>query len=161
MHRIWKFLGQGLNLRHSSDLHCSYGNAGFFNPLSWARDQTHASTETWAAVVRFLTHYARVRTLLEFNGKLNFPHLQIENLFLFCFVFWGATPKAYGDSQARGQTRGCSCQPTPQLMTIPDPLIHWTRPGIEPVSSWMLISTEPWQELHKQKILIDFWQFIK
>ena len=36
-------------------------------------------------------------------------------------------------------------------------LTHWARPGIEPVSSWMLvrfISLEPWQELH---MLVTFW----
>ena len=37
---IWKFLGQGLNLS------CSFRNAGSFNPLRWARDQTRASEVT-------------------------------------------------------------------------------------------------------------------
>ena len=35
---IWKFLGQGLNLSHSCELHCSCGNSRSFNPLhrpSW------------------------------------------------------------------------------------------------------------------------------
>ena len=34
---IWRFLGQGLNLS------CSSGNAGSFNPLHWAGDQTSTS----------------------------------------------------------------------------------------------------------------------
>ena len=44
--------GQGLNPSPSCDLHHSCGNARFF----WARDQTHTSTATPVAAVRFLTH---------------------------------------------------------------------------------------------------------
>ena len=33
-------------------------------------------------------------------------------------------------------------QPTPQFMVTPDSLTHWARLGIEPASSWMLV-TEP------------------
>ena len=29
--------------------------------------------------------------------------------------------------------------PTPQLVTMPDPLTHWARPGIKPTSSWVLV----------------------
>ena len=36
----------------------SCGKAGSFNTLNWVGDWTHASTETWAAAVRFLTHCA-------------------------------------------------------------------------------------------------------
>ena len=43
---IWKFLGQGLNLSLSCDLCHSCSNAGFFNPLHWVEDWTHASTAT-------------------------------------------------------------------------------------------------------------------
>ena len=49
---ICKFPGQGLNLS------CSCSNAGSFNPLQWARDQTRSSAEMQAAAVRFLTHCA-------------------------------------------------------------------------------------------------------
>ena len=31
-HIIWKFLGHGLNPSCGCDLHCSFGNTGFFNP---------------------------------------------------------------------------------------------------------------------------------
>ena len=40
-------------------------------------------------------------------------------------------------------------QHTPQLMTMPDPLTHWARPGIKPMSLWILvrfITAEPWWE---------------
>ena len=39
----WRFLGEGLNLSHSSDvcLCCSCRIAGSFSPLCWTGDQTH------------------------------------------------------------------------------------------------------------------------
>ena len=37
-------------------------NVGSFNPLCWARDQTHVSEATQAAAVSFLTHRATVGT---------------------------------------------------------------------------------------------------
>ena len=30
-------------------------------------------------------------------------------------------------------------RPAPQVKTMPDPLTHWERPGIEPTSSWILV----------------------
>ena len=53
---IWKFLGQGLNLNHSFDVHCSGSNARCFNLLRWARDPTRTSAATQADAVRFSTH---------------------------------------------------------------------------------------------------------
>ena len=53
---IWKFLGQGLNLSPSC------GNSRSFNPLCWAKNQTHASAVTRAAAIGFLTHCATTRT---------------------------------------------------------------------------------------------------
>ena len=41
-------------------------------------------------------------------------------------------------------------RPTSPLTATPDPLTHWSRPGIEPVSSWILVgfvTSEPQQEL--------------
>ena len=62
---IWKFLeqefeflDQGLNLSCICDLQFSCGNAGSFNPLPWAENQTCTSTMTQAAAIRFLTHCA-------------------------------------------------------------------------------------------------------
>ena len=83
--------------------------------------------------------------------------------FLFCLL--GATPIAYGSSQARGQIGAAAAglhhshsnagsesrlRPTPQLEATLDTLTHWTKPGIEPASSWILvrfITAEPQQEL--------------
>ena len=55
-HHIWKFVSQELNLSQS----CS--NTGSFNPLWQAGDRTCTSAATWAAAVRFLTHWATVGT---------------------------------------------------------------------------------------------------
>ena len=59
---VWKFPSQGLTLSSSCNIHCSCGNAGFFNPLCQAKDQTHTSTVTQAVVVRFLTHCTVAKT---------------------------------------------------------------------------------------------------
>ena len=56
-HGIWKFPGQGLTSSHSCNLHHRCGSARSFNPLHWARDQTHASRVTQAAAVRFFFIY--------------------------------------------------------------------------------------------------------
>ena len=53
--RHMELLGQGLNLSHNCHLCHSCGNTGPFNPEHQARDQTHASTVTQAATVRFST----------------------------------------------------------------------------------------------------------
>ena len=52
-HSIRKFLGQGLNL---SCGHCSWGNAGSFNSLRWARDRTLTSPATQATEAGVLSH---------------------------------------------------------------------------------------------------------
>ena len=79
IHGIWKFLGQGLNLSQSCDLHCSCSKARSVNPLHWARDQTHTSAETWAAAVRFSIHCTMVETPL----SILFFYF---NLFYFAFL---------------------------------------------------------------------------
>ena len=55
-HRIWKFLGQGMNLSCGCDLCISCSNARSFNPLHCF------GRATWAAAVRFLTHCTTVGT---------------------------------------------------------------------------------------------------
>ena len=89
-----------------------------------------------------------------------------RNIFVFIFNFFflfRATPMAYGSSQAKGSNQSCSWWPTPQQHQIQAvsatyttacgnarSLIHRTRPGIKPASSWILvrfISTEPWWAL--------------
>ena len=73
---------------------------------------------------------------------------------LFFFCLFRATPVAYGGPQARGLNQSCSSQPTPhpQQHGIPaesqtytaahskaGSLTHRARPGIKPMSSWMLV----------------------
>ena len=80
--------------------------------------------------------------------------------FSFFFFFLRAAPAANRSSQARGPIGAAVgglhhslsharseplLQPTPQLAAT-----HWTRPGIEPASSWILIrsyTAEPHREL--------------
>ena len=85
---------------------------------------------------------------------------------IFCLFFGGgAAPSAYGGSQAKGSNWSCSCWSTPQPQQCgiwvasatyttahsnAGSLTHWLRPGIEPVSSWILVtfvSAEPRWEL--------------
>ena len=82
--------------------------------------------------------------------------------YLFIYLPLRAAPAAYGSSQAKGQiwaTAACHSHrhssagsepclwPTPQLTFFnARSLTHWVRPGIESVSSWMLVefmTTEP------------------
>ena len=85
-----------------------------------------------------------------------------QNLSLSLFR---ATPVVYGSSQARGWTGAVvsglhhshsnarsehHLQPIPQLTATPDRLTHWSRPGIKPQSSWILVgfvTAETWREL--------------
>ena len=106
-------------------------------------------------------------------GVLNDRNDQTQPLLLFfSFVFcFRAIPTAYGASQARGQngaaatylhhshsnTESEPClRPTYTIAhSNARSLACWARPGIEPVSSWMLvrfISTEPQWEC-----LSHFW----
>ena len=50
--------GQGLNLSHSLNLSCSFGNARSFNQLGQTGDQTCTSAATWATAVGLLTFCA-------------------------------------------------------------------------------------------------------
>ena len=75
---------------------------------------------------------------------------------LFVFLYWlfRATPMAYGGSQPKSWISAVNCRPTPQpqLRQIwassvtyttghgnARSLTHWSRPGIEPTSSWVLV----------------------
>ena len=79
-----------------------------------------------------------------------FSTLRLLKILLFFFCFFRATPSAYGCSQVRsrtgaaaaslhhshGNTRSKVClRSTPQLIAMLD-----VRPGIEPASSWILVS---------------------
>ena len=84
------------------------------------------------------------------------------SFFLSCL--FRATPTAYGSFQARGwisyscrstsQPQQCQIRATCATYTTAHgntrSLTHWSRPGIEPTSSWILgrfVTTEPQQEL--------------
>ena len=92
--------------------------------------------------------------------------------FFLSFCLFRATPPAYGGSQARGLNQSCSLQPTPQSQqrriwaasvtyttahSNTGSLTHGARPGMEPLSSWILvrfITAEPQWELHYFSLLI-------
>ena len=84
--------------------------------------------------------------------------------FFLSFFFFRATSMSYGESQARGQIRAVAAslhhshnttiQATSVTYTTAhgnaESLSHWARPGIKPVSSWILVRfifAEPRQEL--------------
>ena len=60
---IWKFPGEGLNVKHSCDLHYICRNTGSFTTLWWARDWICTSAATTATAAVFLTHCAKVGIL--------------------------------------------------------------------------------------------------
>ena len=75
--------------------------------------------------------------------------IQTAESFFFFFLF-RAMPTAYGGSQARGRISCPTLQPQQhqiRAMSVTyttahgstSSLTHWVRPGIEPVSSWMLV----------------------
>ena len=74
---------------------------------------------------------------------------------IWTFPGWGwIWAPAAGLHHSHSNTGSESClQPTPQLTASnTTSLTHWTRPGIEPVSSWILvriITAEPQWELHE------------
>ena len=76
--------------------------------------------------------------------------MNLHSRFVFCLFicfFFRAAPAACGGSQARGRIKSYNCRP------IPEPQKHnavsltqWSRPGIEPATSWLLggfVSTVP------------------
>ena len=77
----------------------------------------------------------------------------------FSFLLFKAKPAAYGSSQARSWIRAAAaglCHShsnagsEPHLWPIQQLMATWARPGIEPVSSWILVgfvSTRPQWEL--------------
>ena len=60
---LWPYPRPGMNPSYSCDLCHSWSITIFFNPLHKTRDQIRASTVTWAAAVKFLTHCTSVGTL--------------------------------------------------------------------------------------------------
>ena len=80
-------------------------------------------------------------------------------VFVVC-LFRGA-PAAYRSSQARGRIGATSATYTKAQSNVGS-LSHWARPGIEPMSSWILVevvTTEPWQELQFSFVYSFFFRF--
>ena len=87
--------------------------------------------------------------------RSHWDKFSLDYIFNFVLVLlFRATPTAYGSSQARGLNQSCSCWPMPQpeLCGIraasvtyttaqgnARSLAHWVRPGIKPMSSWILV----------------------
>ena len=97
---IWKFLCQGLIPSHSCNLHHSCSNTGFFNPLSWAREQTHASAATQNTAVRFLT-----LCTTRGNSKAGFKQC-VHYLLSFLFKMSPFIPKFLGSKSYFKKTPG-------------------------------------------------------
>ena len=83
----------------------------------------------------------------------SFPNSSYWDPWFFIFFLFRATCAAHGSSQTRGRMGAVAAglhhsqsnarsklhlQPTLQLAATSDPLTHWSRPGIELASSWML-----------------------
>ena len=135
---MWKFPGQGLNLYQSSDLSCCRDNAGSL---------------TGCAIREF--------PLFVYFEKPKFNHCKSGTVCILLFVFFFLGP---GSSQARGESElQLLVYTTATAMRIwavsltyttargnARSLTRWTRPGIESVSSWILvgfISAVPQREL--------------
>jgi len=77
------------------------------------------------------------------SGLCTFIRKNLKTNFFFCL--FRVTPMAYRGSQARGWI-GAAATGLCHSHSNARSLTYWARPGIEPVSSWMLvriISTEP------------------
>ena len=73
----------------------------------------------------------------------------MEELYFIYLCLFMAAPTAYGSSQARGQIRAVAAG-LRRSHSNTGSLTHQVRPGIKPMSSWILVrfvSTEPQWEL--------------
>ena len=104
-------------------------------------------------------------------------HSMVTQFFIIFILFWrGDAPMAYRSSLARGRIGVAACWPQPQQFGVraasatyttvhssARSLTHWERPGIEPVSWWILVSFasgEPqWERQENLKLWINLrWQ---
>ena len=79
-----------------------------------------------------------------------------RNQWIFFFCLFRAAPTAYGGSQDRGRIRAGATGHHSQSHT--GSLTHWARPGMESVSSWMLVrfvSAEPRWELPRNQWIFE------
>ena len=84
----------------------------------------------------------------------------LSDWFEVLFLFGGLpTPTAYGGSQARGRIRAASATYTTAHSNAGS-LTHCVRPGIEPVSSWILVRfLTCWTTAGSQRFFIYFVLF--
>ena len=78
-------------------------------------------------------------------------------------IFLRALPTAYGSSWLRGRIRAAAAS-LHHSYSNSESLTHWTRSGIKPQSSWILVGfipAEPQWELQKQFLHLFFIQFWK
>ena len=90
-------------------------------------------------------------------------------LFCFCFRLFRAAPEAHGSSQGKGQIAGLCHSNRIWVMPVTYAMAHsntgsltyWERPGIKPVSSWILVgfvTAEPQWELPWGKIFEELFR---
>ena len=96
-------------LTHICDIHHSSRQHRILNPLSGATDWTSNVMDT----VRFVTAE---------------PQWELE----YIYIFFKAAPTVAGSSRARDWIQAVAAIYA-TAVEIPDPLTHYTRPGIEPV----------------------------
>ena len=99
---------------------------------------------------RLANHGEYFRLYLKINENHN-------KMILFFFFLFGASPLAYGGSQARGQIRGVASD-LHHSHSKSRSLTHWVRRRVKPESSWILVgfvSTEPRWYLPR----VHFWAF--
>ena len=81
-------------------------------------------------------------------------------MYLFIYFLFRATPTAHESSQAKGSNQSYSCRLQPRIRAASatdataqgsaGSLTHWSRSGMEPASSWILVglvATAPQREL--------------
>ena len=129
--------------------------------IFWLNFYNFIENASWKRVHYFVSSSLKVSTSSEYHTTLNrkltlrsvqpsfvlpFPSL-MNDLSLYLFIYFKATPTAYRSSQARGCV--CDLHHSSRQCHILNPL---SEAWIEPMSSWILvrlISAEPWWELLK------------
>ena len=108
-----------LNRINHHNLCHSCGSTRSFNPLPWARDGTPTFTATWAAAVRFLTHWTMAGTPqapLTFTFLVNPGPFSLFSFLSFLSFFWPYPQHA--------ELLGPGIEPVPQQQPEPQP---WQR----------------------------------
>ena len=124
------------------------------HPLRKAKDQNWTLMDT----SQFLTCWAMM-------GTPRTP-LILYLFIYFCLFFLGPHPQPLEvprlGVQSEPHPQQCGIRATSATYTTAHgnarPLTHWWRPGIDPVSSWILVrfvSAEPWQELQELLLKVD------